>query len=166
MARDKRNATLITRWNQHKRTQNFLQTNFTHFADWIDSYTEACEDISPQLNQRTIVNTSSNRGPTDVSCQHCSHNHNSGRCPEYLEKSVYGQQGCVRSFNICPNFLGAHEKGLCQSKTRFLMDKCNVFHQSTLHRTDARQNQQYAKLSWNWNQISQMNIFTKQTNQN
>ena len=166
MARDKLNPNMIIRWNQHTRSQGLLQPNLTHFADWIDSYTEACEDISPQWNQRTRVNTFSRRGPSDVSCQLCSQNHNLGCCPEYLEKSVYDRQGCVRRFNLCPNCLRAHEKGLCQSKTRCLADRCNGFHHSTLHRTDARQQQQNAKPIGNWNQNSQNNVFRNQTNQN
>ena len=165
MARDKLNATMIIRWNQHTRSQALLQPNLTHFADWIDSYAEACEDISPQRNQRTRVNSSSRRGPPDVSCQLCSQNHNLGRCPEYLEKTVYDRQCCVRRFNLCPNCLRGHEKGLCQSKTRCLVDRCNGFHHSTLHRTDARQMQQYAQPNGNWNQNSQNN-FRPQTNQN
>ena len=66
MARDKLNPNMIIRWNQHTRSQGLLQPNLTHFADWIDSYAEACEDISPQRNQRTRVNTFSRRGPPDV----------------------------------------------------------------------------------------------------
>ena len=139
MARDKLNPNMIIRWNQHTRSQGLLPPNLTHFADWIDSYAEACADISPQRNQRTRVNTFSRRGPSDVSCQLCSQNHNLGRCPEYLENSVFDRQGCVRRFNLCPNCLRAHEKGLCQSKTRCLVDRCDGFHHSTLHRTDARQ---------------------------
>ncbi|XP_075248454.1 uncharacterized protein LOC142341411 [Convolutriloba macropyga] len=134
MARDKLNPYMIIRWNQHTRSQGLLQPNLTPFADWIESYAEACEDISPQRNQRTRMNTFPKRGPPDVSCQLCSQNHNLGRCPEYLEKSVYDQQGCVRRFNLCPNCLRTHEKGLCQSKTRCLVDRCNGFHHSTLHR--------------------------------
>ena len=53
MARDKLNATRTIRWNQHTRSQALLQHNLTHFADWIAFYSEACEDISPQRNQRT-----------------------------------------------------------------------------------------------------------------
>ena len=41
MAKDNLNATMIMRWNQHKRIQALLQPNITHFADWIDSYAEA-----------------------------------------------------------------------------------------------------------------------------
>ena len=120
----------------------------------------------PQRNQRTRVNTFSRSGPPDVSCQLCSQNHNLGRCPEYLRKSVYDRQGCVRSFNLCPNWLRAYEKGLCQSKTRCLVNRCNGFYHSTLHRTDARQMQQYAQPSGNWNQSSQNNTFRNQTKQN
>ncbi|XP_075264655.1 uncharacterized protein LOC142356739 [Convolutriloba macropyga] len=112
MARDKLNAHMIIRWNQHTRSQGVLQPNLR-----IVSYAEAFEDISPQRNQRTRLNTFSRGGPPDVSCQLCSQNHNLGRCTEYLEKSVYDRQGCVRRFNLCPNCLRAHEKGLCQSKT-------------------------------------------------
>ena len=100
-----------------------------------------------------------------MSCQLCSQNHNLGRCPEYLEKSVYDRQCCVRRFNLCPNCLRGHEKGLWQSKTRCLADRCNGFHHSTHHRTDARQMQQYAQSNGNWNQNSQNN-FRPQTNQN
>ena len=57
MAREKLNPNTIIRWNQHTRSQGLLQPNLTHFADWIDSYAEACEEISPQRNQRTRVNT-------------------------------------------------------------------------------------------------------------
>ena len=71
MARDKLKATMIIRWNQHTRNQALLQPNLTHVADRIDSYAEACEDISPQRNQRTRANNSSRRGPPDVSRQHC-----------------------------------------------------------------------------------------------
>ena len=166
MARDKPNPTMIIRWNQHTKSHAVLKPNLTHFADWIDSYAEACEDISQQRNQRIRVNSSSRRGPPDVSCQLCSQNHNLGRCPEHLEKSVYDQQGCVRSFNICPNCLRAPEKGLCQSKRRCLVDRCNGFHQSTLQRTDARHQQQNAQPSGNWNQSSQNNTFRDQKNQN
>ena len=166
MARDKLNPYMIIRWNQHTRSQGLLQPNLTPFADWIESYAEACEDISPQRNQRTRMNTFPKRGPPDVSCQLCSQNHNLGRCPEYLEKSVYDQQGCVRRFNLCPNCLRTHEKGLCQSKTRCLVDRCNGFHHSTLHRLDTRQQQQNAQPIGNWNQISQNNVFRNQTNQN
>ena len=166
MARDKLNPNMIIRWNQHKRSQGLLQPNLTYFADWIDSNTEACEDISPQRNQRTRVKTFSRRGPPDVSCQLFSQNHNLGRCPEYLEKSVYDRQGCMRRFNHCPNCLIAHEKGLCRSKTRCLVDKCNGFQHLTLHRTDARHQQQNAQPSGNWNQSSQNNTFRNKTNQN
>ena len=166
MARDKLNPNMIIRWNQHTRSQGLPQPNLTHFADWIDSYVEACEDNSPQRNQRTRVNTFSRRGPSDVSCQLCSQNHNLGRCPEYLEKSVYDRQGCVRRFNLCPNCLRAHENGRCQSKTRCLVDSCNGFHHWTLHRTDARQQQQNAQPIGNWNPISQNNVFRNQTNEN
>ena len=93
-------------------------------------------------------------------------NHNLGRCSEYLEKSVYDRHGCVRRFNICPNCVRANEKGLCQSKTRCLVDRCNGFHHSTLHRTDARQQQQNAQPIGNWNQNSLNNVFRNQTNQN
>ena len=165
MARDKLNPNMIIRWNQHTRNQGLLQPILTHFADWIDSYAEACEDNSPQLNQRTRANTFSRRGPSDVSCQLCSQNHNFGRCPEYLEKSVYDRQGCVMRYNLCPSCLRAHEKGLCQSKTRCLLDRCNGFYHSTLHRTDARQQQQNAQPIVNWNQISQNNVFRNQTKQ-
>ena len=72
----------------------------------------------------------------------------------------------MRRFNLCPNCLRAHKKGLCQSKTRCLVDRCNGFHHSTLHRTDARHQQQNAQPNGNWNQISQNNTFRKQTNQN
>ena len=85
MARDQLNPNTIIRWNQHTRSQGLLQPNLAHFADWIDSYSEACEYISPQRNQRTRVNTFSRKGPSDVSCQLCSQNHNLGRCPKYLE---------------------------------------------------------------------------------
>ena len=93
-------------------------------------------------------------------------NHNHGRCPEYLEKSVYDRQGCVRRFNLFPNCLRAQEKGLCQSKTRGLADRCNGFHHSTVHRTDAWQQQQNAQPIGNWNQISQSKVFRNQTKQN
>ena len=72
----------------------------------------------------------------------------------------------MRRFNLCPNCLRAHEKGLCQSKTRCLVDRCNGFHHSKLHRTDASHQQQNAQPSGNWNQISQNNVFRNQTNQN
>ena len=101
-----------------------------------------------------------------MSCQLCSQNHNLGQCPEYMEKSVYERQGCMRRLNLCPNCLRAHEKGLCQSKLRCLVDRCNDFHHSTLHRTHARQMQQNAQPSGNWNQNSQNNIFRPQINQN
>ena len=81
MVRDKLNPNMIIRWIQNKRSQGLLQPDFTHFAHWIDSYEEACEVISPQGNQRTRVNICTRRGPTDVSCQRCSQNHNLGRCP-------------------------------------------------------------------------------------
>ena len=139
MARDKLNPYMIIRWNQHTRNQGLLQPNLTHIAVWIDSYAEACEDISQQRNQRTRVNTFSRRGSSDVSCQLCSQNHNLGRCTEYLEKSVCDQQRCVRRFSLYPNCQRAHRKGLCQSKTRCRVDRCNGFHHSTLHRTDAWQ---------------------------
>ena len=157
---------MIIRWNHHTRSQALLQSNLTHFTDWIDSYAEACEDISSQRNRRTRVNNSSRRAPPNVSCQLCSQRPNLDRRPEYLEKSVFEQQGCVRGFNLCPNCLRAHEKGLCQSKTRCLVDKCEGFHHTTLHRTDARQHQQNAQPSRNWNQITQNNTFRNQTNQN
>ena len=112
------------------------------------------------------MNTFSRRRPSHVSCQLCSQNHNLGRCPEYLEKSVYDRKGCVRRFNLCPNCLGAHEKGLCQLKTRCFLDRCNGFRHSTLLGTDARQQQQNAQPIGNWNQNSQNNVFRNQTNQN
>ena len=46
------------------------------------------------------------------------------------------------------------------------MDRCNGFHHSTLHRTDARQMQQYAQPNGNLNQNSKNNISRSQTNQN
>ena len=155
------NANMIIRRNQHTRSQGLLQPNLNHFADWIDSYAEACKDISPQRNHRTRVNTFSRRGPPDVSRQLCSQNHNLGRCPEYLEKSVYDRQGCVRRFNLCPNCLRAHEKGLCQKKTRCLVDRSNGFHHSTLHRTDERQQQQNTQPIGNWTQLSQEQCLQK-----
>ena len=162
MAGDKMNATMIIRWNQHTGSQALLQPNLTHFADCLDFYAEACEDISPQRNQRIRVNNSSRRWPPDVSFQFCSQNHNLGRCPEYLEKLVYDRQGFVRRSNC----LKAHEKGLCQSITSFLVDRCNGFHHSTLHRTDARHQQPNAQPNGNWNQSSQNNSFRNQTNEN
>ena len=110
MARDKLKATMIIRWNQQTRSQALLQHNLTHVADWIDSYAEACADISSQRNQRTRVRNSSRRGPPDVSCHLCSQNHKLCRCPEYLENLVYGQQGRVRRFNLCRNCLRAHKR--------------------------------------------------------
>ncbi|XP_075248311.1 uncharacterized protein LOC142341279 [Convolutriloba macropyga] len=118
MAREKLNAAMIIRWNQHTRSQALPQPNLTHFANWVDSYAEACADISPQRNQRTRVTSSSKWGPPDVSCQLCSQNHNLSRCPENLEKSVYERQGCVRKLNLCPNCLRAHGKGLCKIKNK------------------------------------------------
>ena len=155
---------MIIRWNQQTRSHALLQSNLTHFGDWIDSYAEACENISPQQNQRTRANNS-RRGPPDLSCQLCSQHHNLDRCPQYLENSLYDQQFCVRRFNPCPNCLSAHEKGLCQLKTRCFVDRCKGFHHSTLHRTDARQQQQKVQRSGSWNQISQNNTFRNQTNQ-
>ena len=159
---------MIIRWNQQTRSHALLQSNLTHFGDWIDSYAEACENISPQQNQRIRANNS-RRGPPDVSCQLCSQHHNLDRCSQYLENSVYDRQFCIRRFNPCPNCLSAHEKGLCQSKTRCFVDRCNGFHHSTLHRTDARQQQQQKTKSTTKRElksVSQKNTFRNQTNQN
>ena len=79
---------------------------------------------------------------------------------------MYERQGCVRRFNLCPNCLRAHKKNPRQSKTRCHVDRCNGLNHSTLHRTDARHQQQNAQPIGNWNQTSQNNVFRKQTNQN
>ena len=114
----------------------------------MDSYAGACDDISLQRNQRTRANNSSRRGPTDVSCQLCSQNHSLGRRPEYLVELMSDRQGCVRRLSLCPNCPRAYEKGLCRSKTRCHADTSNGFYHSTLHRTEARQQQQKKTTKW------------------
>ena len=136
MSRDKLIATMTTRWSQHTRNQALLQPNLNRFADWIDSYAEAC-DIFQQQIQKTKVNNFSRCGPTDISCQVCSRNHNIVRCPKHLEKSMYDQQDSVKKFNLCPNCLRAQEKEFCQSKAMRLLARCNVFNYSTLHRINS-----------------------------
>ena len=81
------------------------------FGDWIDSYKETCEDISPQQSQKNRVNNSSRSEPSDVQCQLCSQNNNPGRCPAHLKKP-HDRQGCVKRSKFRPGCLRAHEKGL------------------------------------------------------
>ena len=51
LARDKVNAPMIIRWNQHTFSQALLQHKSAHIADWVDSYAEADKNISPQRSQ-------------------------------------------------------------------------------------------------------------------
>ena len=111
-------------------------------------------------------NPAHRREPTDVSCQLCSQNHNTGRCPQILGKMSVRPTGLCEEVQSLPKLRKSSRKGLCQSETRCLVDGCIGFHHSTLHRTDARQQQQNAQPSGNWTEISQNSIFWNQTNQN
>ena len=51
MDKDKLNATMMIRWHQYTRSQALLQPKLTLFDDWIDSYAEACENLSAQYKQ-------------------------------------------------------------------------------------------------------------------
>ena len=140
---------MTIRWNQHVRSMRIEQPNLADFADWISTYAEACEDVSPQRPQRRgrverfsqghkhsniILQASSN-------FQLCSGDHNLGRCKEYLSKSVADRQQLVRHHILCVNSLNIHESGFCKSKIRCLVDRCTGFHHLTLHRDDFRTSQ-------------------------
>ena len=58
MARSKLNATTTIRCKRHSKNLTFLQLNYTHYADWINSYAEMCEKNSNQLNQRNRLKNS------------------------------------------------------------------------------------------------------------
>ena len=135
---------MTIRWNQHVRSMRIEQPNVADFADWISTYAEACEDVSPQRPQRTdrVERPSQGQKHSNIvlqassNCQLCSGDHNLGRCKEYPSKSVADRQQLVRHHNLCVNCLKRHESEFCKSKIRCLVDRCNGFHHSTLHRDD------------------------------
>ena len=53
VAKEKLTTPMTIRWNQHVRSMRIEQPNLADFADWISTYAEACEDVSPQRPQRT-----------------------------------------------------------------------------------------------------------------
>ena len=146
VAREKLTTPMTIRWNQHVRSMRIEQPNLADFADWISTYAEACEDVSPQRPQRTdrVERPFQGQKHSNIdlqassNCQLCSGDHNLGRCKEYLNKSVADRQQFVRHHNLCVNCLKRHEGGFCKSKIRCLVDRCNGFHHSTLHRDDFR----------------------------
>ena len=145
VARDILIATMIRSWNQHTRSQELLQNNLTHFVDWIGSYAEACEDISRNGTRELDWNFLLEEGQPNCHFNSALKTKTSVNVPHTM--SVYDRQDCMKMFNICPKFVWADKKNLCQSKTRFLGDRCNGFHHSILHKTDARQQQQKAQPS-------------------
>ena len=146
VVKEKLTTPMTIRWNQHVRSLRIEQPNLADFADWISTYAEACEDVSPQRAQRTdrVERFSQGHKHSNIilqpssNCQLCSGDHNLGRCKEYLSKSVADRQQLVRHHNLCVNCLKRHESGFCKSKIRCLVDRCNGFHHSTLHRDDFR----------------------------
>ena len=144
VAKEKLTTPMTIRWNQHVRSMRIEQPNLADFAEWISTYAEACEDVSPQRQQRTDRVERPSQGQKHIvlqassNCQLCSGDHNLGRCKEYLSKSVADRQQLVRHHNLCVNCLKRHESRFCISKIRCLVDRCNGFHHSTLHRDDFR----------------------------
>ena len=132
------------RWNQHVRRMIIEQPNLANFADWISKYAEACKNFFPQRPQKTerFERLSQGQKHLDIilqassNCQLCSGDHNLGRFKEYLSKSVADRQQLVRHHNLCVNCSKRQESGFWKSKIRCLVDRCNGFHHSTLHRDD------------------------------
>ena len=124
VAKEKLTTPMTIRWNQHVRSMRRKQPNLANFSDWISTYAEACEDVSPQRPQRTIRFERLSQGQknsnmiyqTSLSCQLFSGDHNLGRCKEYLSKSVADRQQLVRHHNFCVNCLKRYECGFCKSK--------------------------------------------------
>ena len=146
VAKKKLTTPMTIHWNQHVRSMRIEQPNLADFADWIRTYAEVCEDVSPQRPQKTdrLEQPSQSQKHSNIvlqassSCQLCSGDHNLGRCKEYRSKSVADRQQLVRHHNLCVNCLKRHESGFCKSKIRCLVDRCNGFHHSTLHRNGFR----------------------------
>ena len=53
VAKEKLTTPMTIRWNQHARSMRIEQPNLVDFADWISTYAEACEDVSPQRPEKT-----------------------------------------------------------------------------------------------------------------